>query len=111
MKIGKYIIIPQEQEEKRIEDLKNEVRKRDERIEFLKYVGNKNHELIENLEEQLIEYKSELDIYNLFVDCIFDKEIRKAIAIYNKTKSIRIKRKHANTLTEKIEIIKKLISS
>ncbi|HBF5392671.1 TPA: hypothetical protein KOQ35_003786, partial [Clostridioides difficile] len=62
MKIGKYLIIPQEQEEARIEDLKNEVRKRDDRIEFLVYVGNKNRELIKNLEEQLKGYKSELDV-------------------------------------------------
>ncbi|MCC0752633.1 hypothetical protein KGF47_18095 [Clostridioides sp. ZZV13-5731] len=110
MRIGKYAIIPQKQVDERVEDLKNEIRKRDEKIEYYKYVKSKKQELIENLEEQLAEYKSELDIYNLFIDCIFDKEIRKAIAIWNRTKSIRVKRKHANTLTEKIEIIKKLIS-
>ncbi|EGT5044469.1 TPA: hypothetical protein KOQ85_001797 [Clostridioides difficile] len=98
MKIGKYLIIPQEQEEARIEDLKNEVRKRDDRIEFLVYVGNKNRELIKNLEEQLREYKSELDVYSLFIDCILNKETRKAIAIYNRTKSIRIKQKCLNSI-------------
>ena len=97
MKIGKYLIIPQEQEEARIEDLKNEVRKRDDRIEFLVYVGNKNRELIKNLEEQLREYRSELDVYSLFIDCILNKETRKAIAIYNGTKSIRIKQKCLNS--------------
>ncbi|HBE9851060.1 TPA: hypothetical protein KNJ46_003617 [Clostridioides difficile] len=98
MKIGKYLIIPQEQEEARIEDLKNEVRKRDDRIEFLVYVGNKNRELIKNLEEQLKGYKSELDVYSLFIDCILNKETRKAIAIYNRTKSIRIKQKCLNSI-------------
>ncbi|HFL3096413.1 TPA: hypothetical protein ACG3JY_003556 [Clostridioides difficile] len=98
MKIGKYLIIPQEQEEARIEDLKNEVRKRDDRIEFLVYVGNKNRELIKNLEEQLRGYKSELDVYSLFIDCILNKETRKAIAIYNRTKSIRIKQKCLNSI-------------
>ncbi|HBF0485220.1 TPA: hypothetical protein KP562_003275 [Clostridioides difficile] len=98
MKIGKYLIIPQEQEEARIEDLKNEVRKRDDRIEFLVYVGNKNRELIKNLEEQLREYRSELDVYSLFIDCILNKETRKAIAIYNRTKSIRIKQKCLNSI-------------
>lgn len=111
MRIGKYAIIPQVQVDERIEDLKNEVRKRDERIEFLEYVESKNHELIENLEEQLKEYKIDLNIYNLFIDCVFNDEIRKAIAIYNRTKSIRVKRKYINSLEERIDMIKKLISS
>ncbi|EGT4563279.1 hypothetical protein [Clostridioides difficile] len=110
MKIGKYLIIPQEQEEARIEDLKNEVRKRDDRIEFLVYVGNKNRELIKNLEEQLKGYKSELDVYSLFIDCILNKETRKAIAIYNRTKSIRIKQKSLNSISKKIEKIKQVTS-
>ena len=110
MKIGKYLIIPQEQEEARIEDLKNEVRKRDDRIEFLVYVGNKNRELIKNLEEQLKGYKSELDLYSLFIDCILNKETRKAIAIYNRTKSIRIKQKSLNSISKKIEKIKQVTS-
>ncbi|HGM3508420.1 TPA: hypothetical protein ACKOR7_003012 [Clostridioides difficile] len=107
MKIGKYLIIPQEQVKERIEDLKNEVRKRDDRIEFLVYVGNKNRELIENLEEQLTEYKSELDIYNLFIDCLFDKDVRKAVAIYNRTKSMRIKRKYIDFLSRRIDVFEK----
>ncbi|MGX8128456.1 hypothetical protein ACWTV9_19510 [Clostridioides difficile] len=103
MKIGKYLIMHQEQAEKRIEDLKKEVRKRDDRIKFLEFLEN---ELIENLEEQLKEYKSELDIYNLFIDCLFDKDMRKAVAIYNRTKSMRIKRKHIDSLNRKVDISK-----
>ncbi|MFL8712826.1 hypothetical protein Q3304_18790 [Clostridioides sp. GD02377] len=110
MKIGKYLIIPQEQAEKRIEDLKEEIRIRDDKIRLCKCIMGDNEELIQILEEQLKEYKSELGVYNLFIDCIFDNEIRRVIAIYNKTKSIRIKQKSANSLAEKINTIKRLIS-
>ncbi|HBG7746624.1 TPA: hypothetical protein KRE80_002126 [Clostridioides difficile] len=91
MNIGGYTLV-----KKQI--VEEEVRQRDDRIKLLEYIESKNHELIEALEEQLIEYRSSLDVYGLFIDCILNKETRKAIAIYNRTKSIRIRQKCLNSI-------------
>ncbi|HBH3265122.1 TPA: hypothetical protein ACOIEL_003542 [Clostridioides difficile] len=101
MKIGKYLIASQEQVDRNIEDLKEEIKIRDDKIRLYKCIMNNNEELIQILEEQLKEYKSELDVYNLFIDCILNKETRKAIAIYNRTKSIRIRQKCLNSIPVK----------
>ncbi|HBH3109862.1 TPA: hypothetical protein KSG64_003410 [Clostridioides difficile] len=98
MKIGKYLIVSQEQVDRNIECLKEESKVRDDKIRFYERIMSNNEELIQILEEQLKEYKSELDVYSLFIDCILNKETRKAIAIYNRTKSIRIKQKCLNSI-------------
>ncbi|UWD43288.1 hypothetical protein NYU56_18350 (plasmid) [Clostridioides difficile] len=98
MKIGKYLIVSQEQVDRNIECLKEENKVRDDKIKFYERIMSNNEELIQILEEQLKEYKSELDVYSLFIDCILNKETRKAIAIYNRTKSIRIKQKCLNSI-------------
>ncbi|HBF2253986.1 hypothetical protein OKR33_17085 [Clostridioides difficile] len=108
MKIGKYLIVSQEQMDRNIECLKEEIKIRDDKIRLHECIMSNNEELIQILEEQLKEYKSELkeykselDVYSLFIDCILNKETRKAIAIYNRTKSIRIKRKCLNSIPVK----------
>ncbi|HBF8686618.1 TPA: hypothetical protein KO123_003413 [Clostridioides difficile] len=101
MKIGKYLIVSQEQVDRNIECLKEESKVRDDKIRFYERIMSNNEELIQILEEQLKEYKSELDVYSLFIDCILNKETRKAIAIYNRTKSIRIKQKCLNSIPMK----------
>ncbi|MCC0728341.1 hypothetical protein KGF51_18290 [Clostridioides sp. ZZV14-6045] len=98
MKIGKYLIVSQEQVGRNIEDLKEEIKIRGDKIRLHECIMSNNEELIQILEEQLKEYKSELDVYNLFIDCILNKETRKAIAIYNRTKSIRIRQKCLNSI-------------
>ncbi|HBG2911047.1 TPA: hypothetical protein KPW83_001181 [Clostridioides difficile] len=98
MKIGKYLIVSQEQVDRNIECLKEENKVRDDKIRYYERIMSNNEELIQILEEQLKEYKSELDVYSLFIDCILNKETRKAIAIYNRTKSIRIKQKCLNSI-------------
>ncbi|EOY7425802.1 TPA: hypothetical protein KOY34_003632 [Clostridioides difficile] len=98
MKIGKYLIVSQEQVDRNIECLREENKVRDDKIKFYERIMSNNEELIQILEEQLKEYKSELDVYSLFIDCILNKETRKAIAIYNRTKSIRIKQKCLNSI-------------
>lgn len=98
MKIGKYLIVSQEQMDSNIECLKEENKVRDDKIRYYERIMSNNEELIQILEEQLKEYKSELDVYSLFIDCILNKETRKAIAIYNRTKSIRIKQKCLNSI-------------
>lgn len=98
MKIGKYLIVSQEQVDRNIECLREENKVRDDKIRFYERIMSNNEELIQILEEQLKEYKSELDVYSLFIDCILNKETRKAIAIYNRTKSIRIKQKCLNSI-------------
>ncbi|UWD50717.1 hypothetical protein NYR90_20180 [Clostridioides phage Hain-Saunders-2022a] len=98
MKIGKYLIVSQEQVDRNIECLKEENKVRDDKIKLYERIMSNNEELIQILEEQLKEYKSELDVYSLFIDCILNKETRKAIAIYNRTKSIRIKQKCLNSI-------------
>ncbi|TQY63670.1 hypothetical protein EWM43_20495, partial [Clostridioides difficile] len=97
-KIGKYLIVSQEQVDRNIECLKEENKVRDDKIRYYERIMSNNEELIQILEEQLKEYKSELDVYSLFIDCILNKETRKAIAIYNRTKSIRIKQKCLNSI-------------
>ncbi|HBG2171552.1 TPA: hypothetical protein KPJ78_003803 [Clostridioides difficile] len=98
MKIGKYLIVSQEQVDRNIECLKEENKVRDDKIRYYERIMSNNEELIQILEEQLKEYKSELDVYSLFIDCILNKETRKAIAIYNRTKSIRIRQKCLNSI-------------
>ncbi|HDF4156547.1 TPA: hypothetical protein PC372_003293 [Clostridioides difficile] len=105
MKIGKYLIVSQEQMDSNIECLKEEIKTRDDKIRLHECIMSNNEELIQILEEQLKEYKSELkeykselDVYGLFIDCILNKETRKAIAIYNRTKSIRIRQKCLNSI-------------
>ncbi|HBG3238867.1 TPA: hypothetical protein ACP6IN_001271 [Clostridioides difficile] len=107
MKIGKYLIVSQEQVDRNIECLKEESKVRDDKIRFYERIMSNNEELIQILEEQLKEYKSELDVYSLFIDCILNKETRKAIAIYNRTKSIRIKQKCLNSIPVKRVKLKK----
>ncbi|EQJ03167.1 hypothetical protein QQS_1003 [Clostridioides difficile P6] len=84
--------------DRNIECLKEENKVRDDKIRYYERIMSNNEELIQILEEQLKEYKSELDVYSLFIDCILNKETRKAIAIYNRTKSIRIKQKCLNSI-------------
>ncbi|MCP8416768.1 hypothetical protein NMF85_15825 [Clostridioides difficile] len=105
MKIGKYLIVSQEQMDRNIECLKEEIKIRDDKIKLHECIMSNNEELVQILEEQLKEYKSELkeykselDVYSLFIDCILNKETRKAIAIYNRTKSIRIRQKCLNSI-------------
>lgn len=105
MKIGKYLIVSQEQMDRNIECLKEEIKIRDDKLRLHECIMNNNEELVQILEEQLKEYKSELkeykselDVYSLFIDCILNKETRKAIAIYNRTKSIRIRQKCLNSI-------------
>ncbi|HCD8956604.1 hypothetical protein C4U88_04170 [Clostridioides difficile] len=107
MKIGKYLIVSQEQVDRNIECLKEESKVRDDKIRFYERIMSNNEELIQILEEQLKEYKSELDVYSLFIDYILNKETRKAIAIYNRTKSIRIKQKCLNSIPVKRVKLKK----
>ncbi|WP_103013517.1 hypothetical protein [Clostridioides difficile] len=120
MNIGSYTLVKKQL----IEELKEEIKQKEENLkEREKYIKElkerlecfardalESEECIIDIENILIEQAVELEVYNLFIDCILNKDIRKAIAIYNRTKSIRIKHKNINSISKKIEKIKQIIS-
>ncbi|MGO0987998.1 hypothetical protein ACTPEW_18880 [Clostridioides difficile] len=120
MDIGSYTLVKKQI----IEELKEEnkqkeesLKEREKHIEGLeKRLENFTRDIYEleecksEMENILIEQVIELETCNLFIDCILIKNIRKAIAIYNRTKSLRIKRKNINSISKKIEKIKQITS-
>lgn len=120
MDIGSYTLVKKQiveglkEESKKKEKILKEREKHIEGLEkSLENFARNIYELEEcksKMENILIEQAIELETCNLFIDCILIKNIRKAIAIYNRTKNIRIKQKNINSISKKIEKIKQITS-
>ncbi|MCB4305154.1 hypothetical protein LGK37_16900 [Clostridioides difficile] len=120
MNIGSYTLVKKQIVEELEEEIKQKeecLKEREKHIKRLeKSLENfardalESEECITNIENILIEQAVELETYNLFINCILNKDIRKAIAIYNRAKSIRIKHKNINSISKKIEKIKQITS-
>lgn len=120
MDIGSYTLVKKQI----VEELKEEIKQKDEYLkEHEKHIEGlekslenfardalESEKCITKIENILIEQALELETCNLFIDCILSKNIRKAIAIYNRTKSLRIKHKNINSISKKIEKIKQITS-
>lgn len=120
MNIGSYTLVKKqiveelEEENKEKEECLKErekhIKELEKSLENFARDALESEECIIHIENILIEQAVELETYNLFIDCILSKDIRKAIAIYNRTKSIRIKHKNINSISKKIEKINQITS-
>ncbi|HAT6236050.1 hypothetical protein [Clostridioides phage CD2301] len=89
--------------EKHVEGLEKRLRKFERCIPVLE-------ECKVEMDDILMEHARELKICDLFLDCLLNNDIKKAIGIYNRTKSIRIKEKSLNSISKKVEKIKQVTS-
>ncbi|HCQ5582061.1 TPA: hypothetical protein OLY09_003319 [Clostridioides difficile] len=106
MNIGNYILVKKQiveeleeenkKKEKRIKDLEQNLKNLKSYVVILENCGKKSTEILRERSKALYDY-------DLFINCILNKDIRKAIAIYNRTKSIRVKHKNINSISKKIE--------
>ncbi|MCC0686132.1 hypothetical protein [Clostridioides sp. ZZV14-6345] len=120
MNIGSYTLVKKQIVEKLEEENKQKeenLKEREKHIEGLEKRLRKFKRCVPVLEECktkmdgiLMEHARELETCNLFLDCLLNNDIKKAIGIYNRTKSIRIKEKNLNSITKKIEKIKQITS-
>ncbi|MCI9985474.1 hypothetical protein JY743_15705 [Clostridioides difficile] len=85
--------------EKQIKDLEQKLKNREKYVAILEGC-------IKRSTETLRECSKVLYAYDLLTNCILNKEIKKAISIYNKTKSIRIRQKSLNSITKGFDQIK-----
>ncbi|HBE9006839.1 TPA: hypothetical protein KM852_002319 [Clostridioides difficile] len=116
MNIGSYTLVKKQLIEELEEGNKQKEEYLKEREKQLKELEQKlkNHKkyvailegCIKRSTETLRERSKVLYEYDLLTNCILNKEVKKAISIYNKTKSIRIRQKSLNTISKKIEKIK-----
>lgn len=120
MNIGSYTLVKKQiveeleeenrQKEEYLKECEKHIKGLEKSLENFARDALESEECIIDIENILIEQALELETYNLFIDCILNKNIRKAIAIYNRTKSIRIKNKNINSISKKIEKIIQIIS-
>lgn len=120
MDIGSYTLVKKQiveelkEENKQKEKILKEREKHIEGLEkSLENFARNIYELEEcevKMDNVLMEHARELETCNLFLDCLLNNDIKKAIGIYNRTKSIRIKEKNLNSITKKIEKIKQITS-
>ncbi|MDN9833870.1 hypothetical protein ACE5M2_18400 [Clostridioides difficile] len=113
MNIGSYTLVKKQiveeleeenkKKEKQIKDLEQNLKNLKSYVVILENYGKKSTEILR-------ERSKILCTYELLTNCILNKEIRKAISIYNKTKSIRIRQKSLNSISKKIEKIKQITS-
>lgn len=109
MNIGSYTLVKKQiveeleeenkKKEKQIKDLKQNLKNLKSYVVILEDCGKKSTEILR-------ERSKILYTYDLLANCILNKEVRKAISIYNKTKSIRIRQKSLNSISKRIEEIK-----
>lgn len=85
--------------EKQIKDLEQKLKNREKYVAILEGC-------IKRSTETLRERSKVLHAYDLLTNCILNKEIKKAISIYNKTKSIRIRQKSLNSIIKGFDQIK-----
>lgn len=105
MNIGSYTLVKKriikeleeekEKKEKQIKDLEQYLKNLKKYVSVLEEYDKKNTEILRVR-------SNELYVYDIFIDCIFDRDMRKVISIYNKTKSIRIRQKCFNSISKKL---------
>ncbi|MCC0654719.1 hypothetical protein [Clostridioides sp. ES-S-0001-03] len=109
MNIGSYTLVKKQI----VEELEEENKKKEKQIKDLEQ-KLKNHKkyvvilesCIKRNTETLRERSKVLYDYDLFINCILNEETRKAISIYNKTKSTRIRQKKLNSISKRFDRIK-----
>lgn len=109
MNIGSYTLVKKQiveelkeenkKKEKQIKDLEQNLKNLKSYIVILEDCGKKNTEILR-------ERSKALYICDLLINCILNGEVRKAISIYSKTKSIRIRQKNLNSISKRFEQIK-----
>ncbi|MCC0724470.1 hypothetical protein [Clostridioides sp. ZZV14-6044] len=116
MNIGSYTLVKKQIVEELKEEIKQKeenLKEREKHIEGLEQKLKNNKKYVAILEgcikrstETLRERSKVLYEYNLLTNCILNKEVKKAISIYNKTKSIRIRQKSLNSISKRFDQIK-----